>query len=288
MDSKRYEQICDDTKAMIDRINQSKGLDYAGSDDRLANFKRNAKNLHLEPEQVWAVYAAKHWDAIMTWVRECNNPNYNPSEPITGRLDDLIVYSILAKALWQERAEEWVNKQTYSGSRIHKRDENKVFIGVDMARGEGVTVIGSRLHHQDVAGPKLDGEGFSPGRGDDANYVFKTIEFNAAEYLNSPQMIIEYLRQALDDGDLRLIEAALKDAQDALAKHLIPPTVRWLEYIEPFGEMGGQATIRVSEAEAIKLSKEAARLRPAVKFEYGSDEAALEDFIVVHMANYVQ
>ena len=53
----------------IVRINQTKGVEYAGEEDALDNFKRHAQALDLRPEQVWAVYASKHWDAIISYVR---------------------------------------------------------------------------------------------------------------------------------------------------------------------------------------------------------------------------
>lgn len=115
MNKKQYERLCQDTVMVINKINASKGPDYqSGSDDVLANFKRNAKELNMTPEQVWAVYAAKHWDAIRTYVKRCEDPGYVPSEPIEGRFDDLIVYSILAKGLVHDRRYSMSKKETMS------------------------------------------------------------------------------------------------------------------------------------------------------------------------------
>jgi hypothetical protein len=85
--------------AAITEINRTKGHDYAGDQDALANFKRNAEGLGLTAEQVWGVYAGKHWDAIQTFVREGDVA----SEPIDGRLHDLILYSFLLLALVAEQ-----------------------------------------------------------------------------------------------------------------------------------------------------------------------------------------
>jgi hypothetical protein len=79
-------------------LNKTKGVDYAGQEDALANFKRHAADLGLRPEQIWAVYAGKHWDAITTYVREGGVH----SEPIEGRLHDLILYSFLLLGLIRE------------------------------------------------------------------------------------------------------------------------------------------------------------------------------------------
>lgn len=79
--------------------NQRKGHDYAGDDDALANFKEQAATLGLTPEQIWGVYASKHWAAIMTYVRESGVQ----SEPIEGRIHDLILYGFLLLGMVKER-----------------------------------------------------------------------------------------------------------------------------------------------------------------------------------------
>lgn len=85
----------------------AKGADYAGGADRLANFKRGAELTGATPTQVAFVYLSKHYDAIATYVRETSNPvqvgtGYAPSEPIEGRLLDLINYCFLLASLIYE------------------------------------------------------------------------------------------------------------------------------------------------------------------------------------------
>lgn len=80
-------------------INNRKGHDYAGDSDALANFKRHADNLGLQPEQIWAVYASKHWDAVITYCRHGSVE----SEPIEGRIDDCMLYLFLLRGLVEER-----------------------------------------------------------------------------------------------------------------------------------------------------------------------------------------
>lgn len=95
----------DEFLAMLDaecgelrRLNETKGHDYAGEQDALSNFKRHAAELGLRPEQVWAVYASKHWDAILTYVREGDVK----SEPVEGRVRDLALYLFLLLGLTRE------------------------------------------------------------------------------------------------------------------------------------------------------------------------------------------
>lgn len=77
-----------------------KGGEYAGSEDRLANFKRGAALTGCTPLQCLFVYMSKHYDAVATYIRDEAVGKVRPrSEPILGRLDDLINYAILAQAL---------------------------------------------------------------------------------------------------------------------------------------------------------------------------------------------
>ncbi len=100
----KYSEIVQETIEQIHTLSTLKGGEYAGDIDRLANFRRNAANLDLTMEQVWSVYAGKHWDAIMQYVKDLSSGKQRERlEPISGRLDDLIVYAILMKAMVDER-----------------------------------------------------------------------------------------------------------------------------------------------------------------------------------------
>lgn len=102
MDRAEFLAMVDEDYQAIRKINAQKGHDYAGDDDALLNFKRQAKTLDLQPEQIWAVYAQKHWDAIMTYCRA----GQVASEPIESRLHDVILYSFLLLGLVRERQAE--------------------------------------------------------------------------------------------------------------------------------------------------------------------------------------
>lgn len=99
-----YDQIVTETIEQIRSLSTLKGGEYAGDTDRLANFRRNAEALGLNMEQVWSVYAAKHWDAVMQYVKDLGAGKSRPRlEGLEGRADDLIVYLILFKAILKER-----------------------------------------------------------------------------------------------------------------------------------------------------------------------------------------
>lgn len=100
-----YNKIVDETWNKVHYLSRLKGGEYAGDKDRLANFRRNAEALGLEMETVWAVYAAKHWDAVMQYVKDCaKKTNRIRSEPIEGRVDDLIVYLLLFKLIIRDQS----------------------------------------------------------------------------------------------------------------------------------------------------------------------------------------
>lgn len=87
----------------IEQLMATKGNEYAGNSDRLANFRRQAIALGLRPEQIWAVYAAKHWDAIQSYVKNLSAETRPVlSEPIEGRIDDLLTYLLLFKGMLAE------------------------------------------------------------------------------------------------------------------------------------------------------------------------------------------
>ena len=94
--------------------NNTKGHDYAGDDDALDNFKRMGRRFGLTKFQAWGIYAGKHWDAIETFIRE----GAVQSEPIEGRIHDLILYGFLLLGLIteDEKTQETTNETGNSGS----------------------------------------------------------------------------------------------------------------------------------------------------------------------------
>ena len=89
------ETIIKATMEKILEINKTKGEEYSGVDDVCKNFKRQAELLNLDPKLIWAVYVNKHWDAIMSHVKS----GKVLSEPIENRIDDVILYLLLYKAI---------------------------------------------------------------------------------------------------------------------------------------------------------------------------------------------
>lgn len=103
MHQQQFEKLVTETLASTRELLVVKGGEYAGSDDRLANFKRGAALTGCTSLQCLFIYMSKHYDAIATFVRDEAAGITRPrTEPIEGRLDDLINYCLLAKALIAE------------------------------------------------------------------------------------------------------------------------------------------------------------------------------------------
>lgn len=99
--------VADDTFREMAKLGTLKGGEYAHGDDRLDNFRRNGEALGLPMEVIWAVYAAKHWDAVTQYVSDLNKGiKRERLEGIRGRIDDLLVYLVLFKCMVIERERE--------------------------------------------------------------------------------------------------------------------------------------------------------------------------------------
>jgi hypothetical protein len=99
-----YDALVEQTIQQIKKLGSLKGGEYSGDVDRLANFRRNGERLNLPMEVIWAVYAAKHWDAIIQYCSDLQEGKQRERmESLTSRVDDLIVYALLFKAMVIER-----------------------------------------------------------------------------------------------------------------------------------------------------------------------------------------
>ena len=128
MNNERFELEC--TKLLDDatkNIMKSKGREYAGDGDRLANFKRGSINVGVNPETVLYIYMQKHFDSLTTFIRDLERANWlctvteKLSEPIQERMKDLVNYLLLLNGLIIERGEiEKRGTSGYSGYGVRK------------------------------------------------------------------------------------------------------------------------------------------------------------------------
>ncbi len=98
-------QVLEQTFSEMRKLGSLKGGEYAHGDDRLDNFRRNGVAMGLGMETIWGVYAAKHWDAVTTYIRDMQQGIVRERlEPPMGRVDDLLVYLVLFKCMLIERS----------------------------------------------------------------------------------------------------------------------------------------------------------------------------------------
>ena len=100
----RFNALLESTFSEVRKLSRLKGGEYAGDVDRLANFRRNGAAAETTMELIWRVYASKHWDALMQYELDLRtNKTRDRLESISGRIDDLILYLLLFKLMFEER-----------------------------------------------------------------------------------------------------------------------------------------------------------------------------------------
>lgn len=93
-----YKMIQEEILPPCMAIMKSKGEAYSGQEDKLGNFKRCAKLADVPTIKAWYIYFVKHFDALSAYIRG----EYKDSESIEGRIQDLINYLFLLRAILKE------------------------------------------------------------------------------------------------------------------------------------------------------------------------------------------
>jgi len=96
-----FEKLLDKMVEEERGVRTSKGKEYAGTGDRLGNFKRLSDELGISPEAVCFIYFKKHVDSIASYIR--NNGKVFSNEAVEGRILDARVYLSLLRAIIEER-----------------------------------------------------------------------------------------------------------------------------------------------------------------------------------------
>jgi hypothetical protein len=100
----------------IDMI-RAKNADYSQGEqkgDRIAAFRRIGRDIGLPMTKVWAVFAQKHWGAIMRFIKD----GRLESEPVGGRINDTINYMVIFGAIVDE-----LGPQPGDGPKVWAEDE---------------------------------------------------------------------------------------------------------------------------------------------------------------------
>lgn len=99
MTHQEFEAFFSRTVAEIRTLAVRKGADYSPGENRFSHFYDEAGELNLSPEQIWAVFAGKHWRSIRSYT---SNPDHPLSEDVISRIHDLIVYLILLAGMVED------------------------------------------------------------------------------------------------------------------------------------------------------------------------------------------
>jgi hypothetical protein len=90
----------------LDRIQNlfaTKNEEYAAGADILGNFRRLAEQQNVPMSTVWMFLAGKHIDAIQQFVKDKREGGKRAlTQPISERIDDLLVYSLLLQVIISE------------------------------------------------------------------------------------------------------------------------------------------------------------------------------------------
>lgn len=98
MKRSRLFDLIDETMMEIERLNNTKGREYADDAEALGNFYNRAEQMGIDPKVVWGTFFGKHIDSIFSYIKR----GEVLSEPIQGRIDDAILYLILLKGLIED------------------------------------------------------------------------------------------------------------------------------------------------------------------------------------------
>lgn len=102
MTPNEFDKLVEDTLAEVKKLMATKGPDYTqGSQNRLQNFYKVGNALGVPPLVVWGVYAGKHWEAIMSFIR-----GIRESEPVDTRIFDLISYLLIVRCIIHEEQQK--------------------------------------------------------------------------------------------------------------------------------------------------------------------------------------
>lgn len=104
MKAEAFAKSIDELYERLKSLTASKGEEYKRREDnQFANFERGAQALGLTREQVLMVYLSKHLDSIVTYVKDrAAGQEKQYAEPISGRIDDAILYLLLLRGMTTE------------------------------------------------------------------------------------------------------------------------------------------------------------------------------------------
>ncbi len=102
MTFEQFDKFTDELILEVLKMRDTKGKEYARTNDRFDNFNRLATRLNLDRQKVWQVYFTKHLDSIESYIEHQRTFS---NESIKGRIIDSITYLILLAGMIEETNE---------------------------------------------------------------------------------------------------------------------------------------------------------------------------------------
>jgi hypothetical protein len=107
-----------------EKVYKEKGKEYATSADVLQNFKDLATRLNVSPKIVWAIFFYKHVTSLLNWASSTDDTKM--SEPLQGRIVDVINYALFAQAIESDLALSSVANEAVSDALQHMYEEQLI------------------------------------------------------------------------------------------------------------------------------------------------------------------
>ena len=96
-------QIIAEGMKRAEQLFASKNSEYGDAGDILGNFRRLAQQQGVPMSTAWMFLAGKHLDSIQQYVIDArNNTSRHRTQPLSERIDDLVVYSLLLLVIAEE------------------------------------------------------------------------------------------------------------------------------------------------------------------------------------------
>lgn len=99
MQQHQFERLVDDTLFKCREQLMVKAQEYGDQEDRLAQFKRSANLTGCTPLQVAMIPAGQQFDGVANLVRDLARGESRDLDGIEQRLDELIHFALVMKAL---------------------------------------------------------------------------------------------------------------------------------------------------------------------------------------------
>ncbi len=102
-----FDEYCIDLINKCLQMRDTKGKEYAHSEDRFDNFNRLSIDLNMERLKVAYIYLGKHLDGIKSFI---NSGKEFSNERIEGRIVDAITYLMLIAGMIEENRLKAIKK----------------------------------------------------------------------------------------------------------------------------------------------------------------------------------